>query len=138
MTGKPGTTVRRRFLIFAAAVSLLSGQAAAADDQLLACRFANPPVVPSGTKADSATMESTATSVRQFVADMQRSLDCLDALTKTTDIDDVQLQLLHDNGVDQMHAIADAFNRELAIFRAREADTVHPDQLQELQNLTHH
>lgn len=37
-----------------------------------------------------------------------------------------------------MHAIADAFNRELAIFRTREANTVHPYELQQLENATHH
>ena len=110
MRGELKPPIRRRILVFAAAASWLSGQTLAADDQLLACRFANPPVVPSGTTSDSATMATTVTSVRQFVADMQHSLDCLDALTTTTDIDDAQLQLLHDNGANQ---------------------------LQELQNLTH-
>jgi hypothetical protein len=138
MKGELKPPNRRRILVVAAAASWLSGQSLAADDQLLACRFANPPVVPSGTKADSATMATTATSVRQFVADMQHSLDCLDALTTTTDMYDAQLQLLRDNGVNQMHAIADAFNRELAIFRAREANTVHPYELQQLENVTHH
>ena len=108
MRGGLKPPIRRRILAFAAAASWLfglsglPGQTLAADDQLLACRFAKPPVVPSGTTADSATMATTATSVRQFVADMQRSLDCLDALTTTTDADDAQLQLSHDNGADQL------------------------------------
>lgn len=138
MRGKSGPPIRRRFLIFAAAVTTLYGQAQAADDQLLACRFANPPVIPSGATSDSNAMATTATSVRQFVAEMQRSLDCLDGLKTTTDMDEAQLQLLHDNGVDQMHSIADAFNRELAIFRARESNTVNSYELQQLENMDQH
>ena len=135
--GIPRMMARHRWWL-GAVVVLLSGPVHAGDDPLLACRFAEPPVVPGGATADAATMEAAAAQVRQFVTDMQGPLDCLNGLDADSDTAAAQLRLLHDNGVDQMHAIAKAFNRELAIFRSREDETVHPDQVRDLQNLTHH
>lgn len=123
------------------AAALAGGTAQASDDRLLACRFAEPPVIPSGAEADADEMAATERRVRKFVGAMQDSLDCLNALAEaegTSDTERARLVALHDNGVDQMRAIADAFNRELKAFRWRDDQEVSPDQVRDADDLVHH
>ncbi|HSG91849.1 MAG TPA: hypothetical protein VLA56_21720 [Pseudomonadales bacterium] len=98
--------------------------ARAGDDELLRCRFPEPPVVPEGRGADEDDMARAGDGVRAFLAAMQGSLDCLDAYeasrgTALTAAERAALVVLHNNGVDQMHAVADAYNAQLT--RMREA-----------------
>lgn len=139
-TAPAGQPVRRRAGALLLAV-LSGGNLQASDDGVLACRFAEPPVIPSGDKADADEMATTENRVRKFVRAMRDSLDCLNALAEaegTTDAERARLFALHDNGVDQMHAIAEAFNRELKAFRWRDDQEVSPDQVRDADDLVHH
>ncbi len=130
-----------RFVLIAGLLQVLPGLAAAdtpsSQEQLLACRFATPPTVPSGVNA---AMRRAEKHVRRFIREMQRSLDCLNTVATMeagTPAERARIVALHDNGVDQMHAIAAAFNRQLEIYRSRDPKGVNPEMVRERHDLSH-
>jgi len=122
-------------------VLLTSTGAALADDRLMACRFIDPPQIPSGARAKASAMSDASKEVRSYVEHMKSSLQCLDTVAGQADTspeEKARIVALYNNGVDQMQVIAAAFNRELKAFQSADTDDVPPEQLRDLQNLTHH
>lgn len=121
---------------------LLTGSGMAlADDRLMVCRFADPPQIPAGASAKKSAMSVASKEVHSYLAKMESSLQCLDTAAdqvETSPEEKARINLLYNNGVEQMEAIAAAFNRELKAFRSTDTDDVPPEQLRDLQDLTHH
>jgi hypothetical protein len=132
-------------------VLLLCAAAHGTESELLRCRYPDPPIVPDGTLADAEQMQRAAEAVQVYLRDMQGSLDCLADFEQSLGLESshaVQAQLvaLHNNGIDQMTTIAEAFNRQLKAFdestrRTRgsaAADSVPPERLRGFEDLTPH
>jgi hypothetical protein len=144
--------VKRRWQLTGIVMALpLSAMSLASESELLRCRFPDPPVVPDATRADAQQMQRAADEVRIYLRNMQGSLDCLADFEQSLGLESshaVQAQLvtLHNNGIDQMTTIAEAFNRQLKAFdestrRTRgsaEADSVPPERLRGFEDLTPH
>ena len=137
----------RAATLLCAALAIVSISAEMED--ILDCRFPEPPVLPTGSSAGLDAMDRGATDVRSFVNAMQKSLDCLDTktnATETTDVVRARTTLLYNNGVEQMQAIATGFNNQLQIFRDREngktarrgTESIGTNQVQALENRSHH
>ncbi len=138
--------IRAATLFCAALCAVLAiGSVRAEMEDILDCRFPEPPVLPTGSSADLDAMDRAATDVRSFVDAMQKSLDCLDTKTNSLVVR-ARTTVLYNNGVEQMQAIATAFNNQLQIFRERESgktarrgtESIGTNQVQVLENRSHH
>lgn len=110
--------------MLAASLALLTSMAQAAELEIDHCRFPDPPNVPDGATATEAEMGQAGADVREFVAGIQSSLDCLSEVEKSlgeeiTPEQQAQLVTVYNNGVDQMNALADRYNEQVKVFRER-------------------
>lgn len=110
--------------MLAASLVMLTWTAQAAELEIEHCRFPDPPSVPDGATATEAEMGQAGAEVREFVAGIQSSLDCLSAVEQSlgeeiTPEQQAQLVTVYNNGVDQMNALADRYNEQVKIFRER-------------------
>lgn len=100
---------------------VLCGGVEASEVELLRCRLPVPPEIPDGLTATETELADAGEAVRAFVADVQHSLDCLDALAPGLPANlRARVPLLYNNGVDQMHEVADAYNAQLRRRAARQ------------------
>jgi len=96
-----------------AALAQLAGQ----------CLIGDTPALPDGGTATLEEMLEAQATVREFLAQSEESIDCLDERSKDRDLTDDQRNLLvraHNDTVDVMEEIAASFNSQIGIFRQRE------------------
>lgn len=110
--------------ILAASLAMLAGMAQAAELEIDHCSFPEPPTVPDGATASEEEMGLAGARVREFVAGVQTSLECLSAAEQSlgeeiTPEQQAQLVTVYNNGVDQMNAIAEKYNEQVKVFRER-------------------
>ncbi|MFM8356078.1 MAG: hypothetical protein ACKOBM_14390 [Gammaproteobacteria bacterium] len=100
---------------------LATGSACAAEAELLRCRFPEPPRVPDGRAATEAGLAEAGAAVRQFVSGIDASIACIDNFEReqaaglSADQRE-QLTAIRANGRAQAVTLAEAFNRERAIY----------------------
>ena len=88
------------------------------------CKFPTPPSLADGASATEEEMATTGSAVREFVSAMQASLDCLDKVQidlgkDITAEQEAALTALYNNGVDQMQALAGAYNEQIRAYKER-------------------
>ena len=88
------------------------------------CKFPDTPTMVDGATSSQEQMVAMGSAVRSFVGDMQASLECIDAVEAKLGEDitpeqKASLNYLYNNGVDQMQAIAETYNEQARVFKAR-------------------
>ncbi len=88
------------------------------------CKYPEPPKVPDGATASEAAMGQAGAQVRDYVAGVQSSLQCLSEVEKSmgddiTDDQEATIVAVYNNGVDQMNAIAQEYNKQVRAFKSR-------------------
>ena len=152
----PWMGARRAARGTSAALALLiamtsTATAEVAPESLMACAFPEPPRIASGCEASDRDFDRSRRAVQRFVSGVEESLACIEAYEASLEAPDDKTQAringLYNNGVDQMHLLAEAFNHQL---RRRDggcsddlvsepgAEAVAPDQLRDLQHGRHH
>jgi hypothetical protein len=107
-------------LAFAASCLLLAAATAVAED----CRAPNPPDVPDGATASDDQMISAHTAVQDYVSAGNAYIVCLTKLRDSADPNTPVQQIAewtkqHNATVDQMKDVADRFNAQLRIWKAK-------------------
>lgn len=108
----------------AAGTMTLAGFGHGAELEIEQCSFPEPPVVPDGATATEAEMGQAGAEVREFVAGIQSSLECLSEAEKSlgeeiTQEQQAQLVTVYNSGVDQMNAVANNYNEQVKAYKAR-------------------
>lgn len=114
--------MRKRMLAVLALV--LAGTSHAAELKIDHCSFPEAPPVPDGATATESEMGQAGADVREYVAGIKTSLDCLAAVEKSmaeeiTEEQQAQLVTVYNSGVDQMNAVANKYNEQVKVFKAR-------------------
>lgn len=108
-----------------AVAMLLAGMAAQAGDMDISkCKFPASPDVPDGATATEEEMGQAGAKVREYVAGIQTSLQCLSEVEKSmgeeiTKEQQAQLVTAYNSGVDHMNALAGKYNEQVRAFKAR-------------------
>ena len=137
--------------LLTALTSPAAAAAAVAPESLMACAFPEPPRIAGGCEASDRDFDRSRRAVQRFVSGVEESLACIEAYEASLDAPDDKTQAringLYNNGVDQMHLIAEAFNHQLKrrdggcsddLVSEPGAEAVAPDQLRDLQRGHHH
>ena len=106
---------RIRALTALAAASALSLQALAGQ-----CRL--PPVpsrIPDGSTSNQQQMVVAMDTIRQYNSDVRTYLDCLKFEVRQKELSTVDQMTLHNTAINQLTRVADAFNRQVRIFKAK-------------------
>ena len=108
--------------IVAAMALVAAGAAGAAELEISHCRFPEAPTVPDGTEASEVEMGQAGADVREFVAGIQSSLECLTAAEKSmgekiTEEQQAQILVIYNHGVDEMNAVAEKYNEQVRVFK---------------------
>jgi hypothetical protein len=116
--------VDMRALIAAGVVLVWAGALSAAQMNLDDCRFPDVPSVPDGATASEEAMGRAGAEVRAFVAEIQGALECLTEVEKSlgnaiTDEQQAELVGRYNGAVDQMNAVANAYNAAVRAYRER-------------------
>lgn len=103
---------------------VLAGTAYAAEMDISHCKFPDAPEVPDGAEASETQMGHAGVAVREFVSEIQASLECLTAVETSlgeeiTEEQQAQLVTIYNNGVDQMQAVAENYNEQVRVFKDR-------------------
>jgi hypothetical protein len=111
-------------LLTAGAACLLAGAVHAAELDIADCQFPEPPTVPDGATASEAQMGQAGVNVRDFVADVQSSLQCLAAAEQRlgdeiTEEQQATLIAIYNDGVDQMNTVAERYNEQVRVYKER-------------------
>lgn len=106
------------------AFALAAGGVSAAELEISHCRFPEAPVVPEGADASESEMGQAGAQVREYVAAIQSSLECLTAAEtamgdEITEEQQAQLVTVYNMGVDQMNAVAQRYNEQVREFKER-------------------
>lgn len=104
---------------------VLAGAAGAAEMDVMKCAMPEQPTVPDGQTASEDAMSEASTSVRDYLAGVQTSLECLGQVEASlaeeiTAEQKVQLVTLYNAGVDQMQALAASYNEQVREYKARQ------------------
>jgi len=108
--------LRLNHLMISAAAAICTSNAYAE------CSSPDAVAIPDGTKAASEEMVAAQTYVKQFMAEMELFLDCLDqeeaALSEPpTDEEKQRHTQRHNKAVDSMEDIATKFNEQVRVFK---------------------
>ena len=100
---------------------MIEGAAASLD--LSACAFPDAPAVPDGNTATHDQMTSAGAAVREFVANGEAQLGCLDDLRRSlgetvTEAQTTQIISAHNAGVDKLNEVAGAYNAAVKAYNA--------------------
>ena len=111
----------RKWVVVLAALMVAAG-VQAAELEISHCKYPEAPAVPDGTTATEAEMGQSGADVRQFVADIESSLECLLAVEESlgediTEEQQATLVAIYNNGVDQMNTVVTDYNQQVAAFR---------------------
>ncbi len=128
-------TVLMALLLAAAQAAAATGDAGAAKaatadnsvdlgQQMSKCKYPDPPKMPDGSKATESEMGQAGADVRDYIAGVQSSLQCLSAIEKSlgdniTKDEEKTLVGTYNKGVDQMNTVADEYNKQVRAFKAR-------------------
>lgn len=109
-----------------AAPAMAQTEPAASSVDLSSCTFPEAPTVPDGSSATGDEMADAAAAVREFVTSGQEQLGCLEQLQASLgeEITEEQTTTIVDtynSRVDQLNAVAGAFNEQVRTFKARPA-----------------
>lgn len=90
------------------------------------CAFPEPPVIPSGADAPESALAGAGAAVRDYQTAMQDSLACIEDIISAhgdeiTAEQDSALTAVYNNGVEQLTMIAESFNQQVRLFKARQA-----------------
>jgi hypothetical protein len=110
--------------ILAVVLGVAAGAVQAAELAIDHCKFPEPPTVPEGAEATEAEMGQAGADVRDFVANIQSSLECLTEAEQAlgeeiTEEQQAQLVTIYNNGVDQMNSVAQNYNAQVRAFKER-------------------
>lgn len=113
-----------------AAVAVVGGalaQAESAELDIAQCKFPEPPSIPDGSAASESEMGQAGAEVREFVANVQSSLECLAAAEESageeiTEEQQAQLVAVYNTGVDQMNAVAAEYNEQVRAFKGEDEE----------------
>lgn len=113
-----------RNVLIAAAALLAAGALQAAELELSQCAFPEAPSVPDGSTASEAELGQAGADVRDYVAGVQSSLECLTSLEDSlgeeiTEEQQAQLVTLYNAGVDEMNSVAENYNEQVRAFKSR-------------------
>jgi hypothetical protein len=113
-----------RAVIAAAALLVYAGALSATEMDLDRCDFPGVPSVPDGATASEEALGRAGTEVREFVAGIQSALECLTEVEKSlgdeiTVAQQAELVGRYNSGVDQMNAVATAYNAAVRAYRER-------------------
>lgn len=108
----------------AACLAVAGIGAQAAELEIAQCKFPAEPTVPDGAVATEAELGEAGSAVREYVSGMQSSLECLSAAETAmgediTEEQQAQLVAVYNRGVDQMNAVAQNYNEQVRVFKAR-------------------
>lgn len=116
----------RRWMVAAVAAGAVSwaGLGHGAELEIEQCSFPQAPAVPDGATATEAEMGQAGAEVREFVAAIQSSLECLGEAEKSlgdeiTEEQQAELVTVYNSGVDQMNAVANEYNEQVKVFKGR-------------------
>jgi predicted transglutaminase-like cysteine proteinase len=102
-------------LAAAAAVCVVSLQAHA--DQ---CRLPPAPSrIPDGSKSTQQQMVTAMQTIKQYNSDVQTYLKCLNFEVRQNQLSSSDQMSLHNSAMDQLTRVADAFNAQVRIFKAK-------------------
>lgn len=111
--------------ISAIAAGLMAGQNA-----LAACNYPQKIDLPNGAQATQEEMIAGQKAVKQYMADMNEFLDCLEAETKGEAVDGEAVEVTaereqilskrHNAAVDEMETVAASFNEAVRAYKARQ------------------
>jgi len=106
-----------------AVVALMgASMAQAAELDVSHCKYPEPPEVPDGANASEAEMGQSGAAVRQFVADVESSLQCLTTVEESlgdeiTEEQQATLVAMYNQGVDRMNAVVENYNAQVKAYR---------------------
>ena len=111
--------------MLAASFLLAAALARGAELDVSHCRFPEPPSIPDGATASESEMGQAGADVRDFVADIQSSLECLTDTEQSmgeeiSEEQQAQLVAIYNNGVDQMNAVAAKYNEQVRAYKGED------------------
>lgn len=112
-----------KYAFFIVLIGAATGVWAAPD--LTECRFAQPPQVFEGIGATKNQMDRLGGIVNEYVQDMNRSLECLEAIEAALGAgisgeDKALIDAVYNQGVEQIQVIATGFNEQVKIFNYKD------------------
>jgi hypothetical protein len=115
----------RREVLIGSLLLALAGAAGAAEMDVSQCSMPEPPVVPDGQTASETEMGQAGAEVRDYLAGVQTSLECLAQVEASmgdeiTEEQSGQLVALYNAGIDQMEAVAGNYNEQVREYKARQ------------------
>lgn len=101
---------------------LMTAGAQAAELEISHCEYPDQPTVPDGAQASESEMGQAGADVREYVAGIQSSLQCLSEVEKSlgeeiTEEQQAELIAIYNAGVDQMNAVAEKYNEEVRAYK---------------------
>lgn len=116
--------IQIRQLMFCAVLVVAPSAWAEAPD-VSECEFPDSPEMVDGASISQEQMVAMGTAVRGYVDAMQSALGCIDAVEAKlgeaiTPEQKGSLNALYNDGVEQMQALAEAYNEQARAFKARE------------------
>lgn len=113
-------------LLLAILITGLAGLAQAVEGvDLDACPFPTAPTVPEGSTASTEDLNTAGKSIREYVADMEAALACLDEIQgglgeEITQEQSAAITERYNAGVDEMNGLAESFNEQVRAFKAKQ------------------
>jgi len=109
--------MRRTSQLFISICALFLSQFA-----LAACPYPEDVIVPDGATATSEDMVNGQTRIKQYMAEMEAYLDCLDQEEADLDREPTQDEVTlhnqrHNSAIDQMEKVASDFNEQVRAFK---------------------
>ena len=112
-----------RAMSLAERLALIAPPTPQPDGVFALCEVPEEPPLPNGAVDSRTVMEERRDAVRAFIAASDIYLDCLDEVSNTHELSDVQDALAaeaHNHMVAQVDELVESFNEQVRIFRARE------------------
>ena len=112
------------FALLAEEVEVAPGQTVDLGLDVDECAFPEPPVIPDGATAPESALARAGAEVRGYKEAVEASLACIDEVQtalgeEATREQTSALNVLYNNGVEQLTMIAESFNQQVRVFKAR-------------------
>ena len=78
-----------------------------------------PSKIPDGSTASQQEMVTAMETIKQYNSDVQTYLKCLKFEVRQKELSTVDQMTLHNTALNQLTRVADAFNRQVRIFKAK-------------------
>jgi len=99
------------------AAAVVAFAVGAAGPALADCTLSDPPTIPDGSAAAEAEMLAAQESIKNYVAETQEFLSCLEFQSRGRNDRDTMRR--YDQATAQMEKLASEFNKQLRAFRSR-------------------